>query len=255
MSNISDLPRDTRIESGQAEPAAEPDDLDPDLEIEPDEPQGEPEPEIEPEEGEGEPEPLAAQPQTQPRGRARGQSFGEQLRRRDTKIDELTRQVQQLLTERTQPRQPTQAELAEQQRQEDEMLAAMTPAEIGRYFARKTDETVNQRVQSVALSLWDQNDRTNFERTLRDEPRYARYRDRVDELCRLVPGLSRDNALTQAIGEAARANLTRATSRAGRATEAGRAQHRAAPSNGRGDIAPTRGRGDDLERRLTNVQI
>ena len=204
-------------------------------------------------EDEGETRQVAEPPR---RGRAaerieRQQSENRELRSR---YADLERQLAEL---RQQQRQPTAAEIAEAERREAEAVQMMAPHEVARYYAQKSEQTTRAELNQTRQMLWDQNDSTQFETLLSQNPNYRRYTERVEDLRKQAPGVSRRILLATAIGmramEGAPAAKTRAQNRGAASAE----RHQVRPSNGRGDVAGPSERGGGAGRwdRLRNVQI
>lgn len=195
--------------------------------------------------------------------RARGQAFGSRIRGLEAELaEERTRvrtfeqQLQTLLAERNQPRAPSPAEIAEQQRQERERFEMMSPYEQHLYTQQKIEQGVAQRTQAMAQTLWDQGDRRAYEDLLERTPAYRKFDAKVEELRRQAPGVERRVLLATAIGLQALDQGGAARSRAARAAEAGRAANGVRPSQARGDVPAQRTRrADDLEERLRGQSI
>jgi hypothetical protein len=189
------------------------------------------------------------------RGRAGEQNrFDRERERRiaaERRLDELERVVNQRFgqdAERT------------RQQEDQEFLAQLQllpPEQQSLAIMQRVERRASAQTQQVARQLWDENDRRDFERSLRDDPRLGRYADRVEALRRQAPGVSRDILLTQAIGEAVRANLGRATTRARTRATAQAAQYGGRPpASGSGAQPPTRTRiGRTPAERLEGVPI
>lgn len=194
------------------------------------------------------------------RGRARGRPNGEVIRSLESENRELKsrittfeQQLQGLINER---RQPSAAEIAAQQEAERQHFEMLSPYEQHQWTQRKIAEEVERRTNGIAINLWDQNDRRDYESLLQSNPAYRRLDDKVEELRRQAPQVARRILLATAIGMAALERGGAARTRAARNSEANGQRHQARPSNGRGDVAAPRGRqGDSLDERLRNAAI
>lgn len=163
-----------------------------------------------------------------------------QVRELRGQLTEFQRQLAEVSAQRSQP---TAAELAQIERQEQEALDLMTPAEIGRYYHQKAQREFQGQLGQVVNSLTAQHDKQAFQATLAAEPRYRRFEDRVEELYSQYKGsVAREHLLTYAIGEAAKKNLGRATARGQRSRDAGTQRQAARASNGRSDVGAERSR-------------
>lgn len=212
---------------------------------------------IDPDSDLDEPEPIAAQPGTPPpkpptRGQRDFQRLTNENRRQKQQLDQLTQQVQQLLG----TRQPSQAEIAEANRREQEQLEMMTPVQIAQYYEQKTQRNVQELVRQAVAPIYDQNDRAEYERELERNPRLREFSDTVEDYKRQAPGVPRRMLLATALGMKALDNQGRVAGRAARNASARAEQHRTTPTQPRGDTQAQRGRrGDDLEERLRGQLI
>ena len=240
---------------------------DPELQLEPDQPETdstEPAPEPEPQpEPEGEPEPLAAteqaEPQQQPRQPSRAETrirtLTEQIRERDARLAETNRRIDDLIARQQQP-QP-QRETAEQRAAR---FAIMTPQEQIAESLRESEARWEQRMQGFQLQTVETQDRTAFQAKAAVNPVYAKWAPKVEgkkaELAAKGQMVDRETILKYLIGEAA---LDRLNSKEGK-REVQQAQTRVAnarvkPTNSASDTQATRRQQVSLERRLENLQI
>lgn len=208
------------------------------------------------EEGEG--QERQARNVTRPAGRGpRGRSYGEQIRQleaaRAADKAAFDQQLQQLLAER---RQPSAAEIAAQAEAERQRLEMMSPVEVAAYYHQKTLTEVSHQTQRMQMQLWDQGDRREYDAFLETRPAWRSLNEKVEELRRQAPGVSRKILLATAYGMRAQEQEAAATGRARRSAEAGRERHTVRPSRPGGDVAADRGRrGDNLDARLRNQSI
>jgi hypothetical protein len=231
----------------------DPDELEPEVDPpEPDEAEAD-EPE-DPSETDEPDEPAAVAPG----GRARGETYGAQIRRieaqRVADKAEFDRQLAALVAER---RAPSAAEIAEAQAREQAHFEMMSPWEQHQYSRQIANQEVERRTNQIAHNLWDQNDQRDYTALLETTPAYRRLSDTVEELRRRAPNVSRRVLLATAIGLRALEQGGAAKTRATRAAEAGVTRNRVTPSSGgRGDVSPDRGgRRDNLEERLRGQNI
>lgn len=205
---------------------------------------------------EAEPEPPAAgqPPEPQRRGSPRVQGLANENRTLKRKLDDVEAQVRQLLNGQ---RQPSQAEIEEQRRREDEAYELMSPSQQRAYTENKIARQVQQLVQNAVAPIHDQNDRAEYERELDRNPKLKRFTDQVEDFKRQAPGVPRRMLLATALGLQALDNQGAVRTRGARNSAAQGEQHRAAPSSGvRADVSPNRGRrGDDLDERLRGQSI
>jgi hypothetical protein len=203
-------------------------------------------------------EPAAPPQQVEPptRGRARGQPYGQRIRDLETRNSELDRTIRDLLARQNAPRQPTQAEIAEQQRLERERFEQMTPYEQHLYSQQQLGQAVQRAIGQAVQPLRDQSDRMEYDGLLRENPAYRRFDAQVEDLKRQAPDVPRRLLLATAIGmramEQGGAAATRQRNQA--AANAGRQGTR--PSQSRGDVPSERGRqGQTAADRLRGVKI
>lgn len=229
------------------------DEVDPDAEGPEDEPDagGEGD-EVEGDEGKGQ----ARQVAPTRRGSPRVQALANENRDLKSKLSDFERQLREISAQAGQ-RQPTQAEIAEQERREQEALELMTPAQVAAYYHQKTLRIVEQQTNQTRAHLFEQTDRQQYDGLLAQNPAYRRYDDKVAELKRQAPGVPRQILLATAIGMRAMEGSGAAKTRQAKAAETQAARHRAAPSQARADVPASRRErsGDDLEQRLTGVSI
>jgi hypothetical protein len=236
--------------------------IEPEIDPETGEPvEPEPEPEIDPETGEPvEPEPEDEPGQTRPvasRGRARGETYGAQIRRLEAARAADRAQFERQLAELTAARQqPSPAEIAAQQEAERQRYELMTDYEKFQYTRQAINQEVNRQTQQIAHNLWDQNDQRNYDDLLERTPAYRRFGDQVAELKRQAPGIPRRVLLATAIGLKALEQNGAATTRAATRAAAATARNGVRPAGGRSDVSGDRARrGDDLEERLRGQAI
>ena len=174
-----------------------------------------------------------------------------ELRARIAETERLLAQLSQ------QQRQPSAAELAEQERREAEAVQMMSAPEVARYYSQKSEQKLDAALRQTQFQLWNQSDTLAYQTELARDPSFAKYDDRVQELARQYPTVSRVDLLDKAMGEAARKGIagarTRARNRSAQATER---QTVRPPANGRGDVAGSTERGGGSRwDRLRDVQI
>lgn len=191
-------------------------------------------------------------PRRPARGESRVQRLANERREEKARADRLERELSEL----RRSQQPTpQQETAEQRRTR---LSLMTPEERSDYLLNESNERHSRELAMTRLMVEDRMDLQNFNSTLRDNPRLARYKDEVDRIFKEQQErgmfVSRDVILDTVIGRAARAA-------AGRKAAGGDNQRRveAQRVNGRspkGAAPAARQRaGNSAESRLKDVQI
>jgi hypothetical protein len=155
-----------------------------------------------------------------------------------------------------QQRQSSPAEIAAQERAEAEAVSMMAPAEVARYYSQRSEQRIQTELNQTRQMLWDQNDQGQYDTLVAQNPAYRRYADRVEELRRQAPGVSRRILLATAIGMRALDGEPGARTRAANRNAEQSRQQMARPSNGRGDVAaPTTRTAGNRWDRLRNVQI
>jgi len=245
--------------------------LDPELELEPGDAEGDqevaevgegeqPQPdqqadaEAEPEVQEQE-RPVEQQTRQVPRSESRIRTLVEENRRKDSElaevrrwIDDLTRQVQQPSPQR---------ETAEQRAAR---FAVMTPQEQIAESLRESEARWEQRMQGFQAQTAEAQDRTQYQAKAASNPVYAKWAPKVEgkraELAARGQFVDRETILKYMIGEAA---LERLNSKEGK-REVQKAEQRVANArvrtgNSASDTQATRRQNTSLERRLENVQI
>lgn len=200
---------------------------------------------------------AAAREQTRqvrlPRSQSRYQRLANENRELKARQAQFERQLQEAINQR---REPTAAEIAAEQQREAEAVSMMAPHEVAAYYARKTENTINARLNQQERMLFDRADKAEYDGLLRDTPTYRRYEEKVEELRALAPNVSRKILLATAIGMRAMDGGGAARTRATRTAAANGERQRARPSNARGDVRSERGRsGGSLEDRLRDAQI
>lgn len=190
------------------------------------------------------------------RGSPRVQALANENRELKSKLSDFERQLREVSATVGQ-RQPSQAEIAEQERREQEALELMTPAQVANYYHQKTLRIVEQQTNQTRAHLFEQSDRQQYDAILAQNPAYRRYDDKVAELKRQAPGVPRNILLATAIGMRAMDGNGAAKTRGAKAAETQAARHRAAPSSSRADVPASRRErsGDDLEQRLRGQSI
>lgn len=174
------------------------------------------------------------------RGANRYQRLANENRELKRRQDTLEREIQ---ISRQQQRQPTQAEIAEAQRVEDERLSMMSPGEQARYLRQQISRDLGQELQRDRQALHDRADKTDYDNLLTSDPTLRKFEDKVAELLPQAPGVPRRILLATAIGMAALDNRGRAKTRGQRQGDAARERQRARPSSGgRSDVRSERGR-------------
>lgn len=232
-------------------PAADPDDEIP-LDLEADDPPEDeelPEDDGEGEEQEDEGEPVAAA-QPARRGSPRVQAFVNENRELKARLAVERAAFERQLSDLTLARnQPSPAEIAAAHEADRQRYEMMSPWEQAQYIAQTIDKRVTEQTTNIRIGLWDQNDKRAYDEELRTSPQFRRYDERVEELRKIAPGVSRIDLLDKAIGEYARTHGAAARTRAARGAEAGEARNGARASTPRGDVASQRGRGDGTSAR------
>jgi hypothetical protein len=138
-----------------------------------------------------------------------------------------------------------QGNLAEQRRleaEEAERVKFMQPEERITYEIGKLRREYDHRSQQTELRLWDRADHSEYQRELSANPKLSRFNDRVEELRKLAPGVSRLDLLDKAIGEAARRQMGAARNRQERRAETNIRAQTTTPPGGRGNVAAQRQR-------------
>jgi hypothetical protein len=201
---------------------------------------------------EPEPQPQAATPPR--KGSQRVQNLVNENRQQKARLDQLTQQVQQLLGTQ---RQPSQAEIAEAQRQRRAHLESLDPISAAEFVAQENLSQVQRLVQQAVAPIYAQNEQAEYEREFEKNPKLrAAFADEVEALKRQFPGVTKRQLLAYALGERALQNQGRLTTRAARNGAAGAAQHTTTPTGTRADVNAPRGRrADDVDERLRGVQI
>ena len=194
-----------------------------------------------------------AEPPSRPRASGRVDRLYSENRELRSKVQDFERQLNQLVQ---QQRQPTQAELAAQERAEAEAVSMMAPAEVAKYYSQKSESRIAAELNQTRQMLWDQNDAAQYDQLVTQNPTYGRYADKVEELRRQAPGVSRKILLATAIGMRAMEGAPAARTRAQNRSEAQAQRQQARPSQARGDVAAPQERssGNRWER-LRDVQI
>lgn len=186
-------------------------------------------------------------------GAARFERLSNENRDLKNRVADFERQLQTLVQ---QQRQPSPAEIAAQERAEAEAVSMMAPAEVARYYSQRSEQRIQTELNQTRQMLWDQNDAAQYDGLLTQNPAYRRYADRVEELRKQAPGVSRRILLATAIGMRALDGEGSARTRAATRNAEQTRQQAARPTNGRGDVAAptTRSSGGRWDR-LRNVQI
>ncbi len=243
--------------SEERTPAEPPDD---ELEI----PEDDPEPE-EQETPEDDPEPTDPEPvepestATRQRGSPRVQSLANEVKtlRQERAQDraEFERQLRELTQQR---REPSPAEWAEAERIERENFEMLSPWQQKQHIEGRVRAEIERRTRETQASLWDQNDRTQYESYLATHPKLKRFADAVEETRKFAPNVARRILLEREIGRAALENMDAAGTRSGTRTQAERERNRTSPPNGRADVPTSERRrsgAGSLEERLRYAKI
>lgn len=132
---------------------------------------------------------------------ARSKESDDRATRFEREIGEIRQQLG------SQQHQPSAAEQARLQQEEDERLALMTPGEQARYLRDQITRSVRDENQRMALGQREENDRTRFQDMQRTNPLARKYATEVENLVReqRSQGLStpREVALAFLIGRKA----------------------------------------------------
>jgi hypothetical protein len=229
----------------------------------------EPEPDAEPEPGD-EPEP---DPDFRREGDQAGGQRQRQPSRAEHRIRNLTRQIeeerrqrqtleQQLNQLRAPPVQPDPRAAAEAERLELERVQMMAPHEVAAYYARKSEEKIQQTLLRSQLETRDLMDRQAFAALSRDEPIARRLAGKVEETLAQARAMglnpTREAVLNLLVGQEIREKARKQIETQRRR---GRAQVAAQTMQGgatRSTVPSERGRRDDnsieaIEKRLENV--
>jgi hypothetical protein len=184
------------------------------------------------------------------RAETRIRALNEENRQLRARQDQFERQLQQALT------QPSAADLERQRQAHVERRSLMSPVDLAADIEAGLRQEFNGQLQRQGAALWDQADHGTYQRELETKPALHRFDDRVAELKRQYPTVSRIDLLDKAIGEAARRGMGAAGTRA-RTRAAGQAAGQVTrPAGGRGDVAGTRQRtGRTAAERLDGRQI
>ena len=161
------------------------------------------------------------------------------------------RRLNELLAQQDQQRRQVQDAQFVQQ------LANLPPEQAYAEILNRTRAENQQQIQQTRYQLWADNDRARYDAEIQAEPRFAQFNDRVEELARQAPGVSRLDLLDKAIGEAARLKMrsaiTRQRNRGAASVEANRTRP---PASGRGDQPAQRQRtGSTPASRLEGMPI
>lgn len=185
---------------------------------------------------------VAAQPQ-----RARRLSQSERLRDRLERTERELAEARgfQRAAEQFRPQQqmgPSPAELAEQQRQEAERLALMSPQEVAAHYYQKGQQEFQRALLMQQLASEDRLDKREYDGQARTSRIHQQYRDRVEaELARERNAgnlrANRDDILARLVGRDAMDRATQAAPRQRQAAANRQRQQQARPTNGRGDAA------------------
>jgi hypothetical protein len=221
---------------------------------------------VEDDEGEAEDEGLL-EPRQQPQRDTRSNNSVRESRRRAQEAEQRASRFEQELADlkrqfaqAQQPR-PTQQDLERLRQEEDERLALMTPAEIGRYYRDQMARDMQVQFQQQQMRTAEDTDRRNFASIAQTNPLARRYADDVEKLVterrNAGENVPREVALAFLIGREA---IAKATGRKPSGSSQRRVEGtRTRPTNatGQGQGARRGERGDDslesLERRLKGV--
>jgi hypothetical protein len=197
------------------------------------------------------------QPERRPsRENERVRRLSEELRESRRREAEQTRRIDEIVRERTQPRQ--QGETPEQRAIRH---ATMTPLEIMDEKLRESEQRVAVQTQAMTLHSADVADRTAFQAKAAVDPIYAKWGPKVEafraeQAAKGFNQLEREVVLKYLLGEAM---LKQRGSKEGKREVLQARQRvnsqRTRPANPGSDTPPQRRQGTGLERRLENVQI
>jgi hypothetical protein len=180
--------------------------------------------------------------------------------RKAKEAEERAAALERQLSVRPRPAEPTAAQLAEQQRQEDERLSLMDPIQASRYLLDKQGRQFADQIAALRRETADSADRAAYQAMQASQPLAKKYAEDVERVVaeQAANGyqVKRSEALKWVIGNAF---LNKASSETKKQKAAGAARVAGQTVSGRGaggDTAPEpRGRRNDdsleaLERRL-----
>ena len=178
----------------------------------------------------------------------------------EQKFATLEREIAEIRAAQQQPRIDP-AEQARQLAEEQQRVSLMAPHEVAQYYAQKTQQQMEYRLQLMQLSLAEENDRAAFNALQTSDPLARKYADEVERLIKSEKAegrsVKRETALNFVIGQAMRKRAGAAGTRQGKAAAARVAGASTKPGRMNGDAASDRTgrRGGDpseaeLERRL-----
>jgi hypothetical protein len=188
-----------------------------------------------------------------------GSRGSRRFQRLSNEVAELRRQRQEWDRERQELQRRSFQQETEAQRQA--RFAAMTPEERASYEWSEWQQGIERQVQGLRFQGMMEMDRMRFDAMAVNNPLYARWRDKVEQVVmeraqRGEPFAQREVIMDYLVGKAARLSAGKAT---GKARAAGQRRVEAArtPSgSSKGDAASTRGRREtSLESRLKGVDI
>lgn len=188
----------------------------------------------------GEPEPGAQQPQQRQR---RPSQAERRARRLEDEVTTLKGQLQLLTQQR--PQQPAfdPAAAARAQREEEERLATMGPAEAARYFYEKGQREIGQALAVQNLQTQDRIDRQGYEAEARTSRLHREYRQRVEDALASerarnpLSGVTREALLHYLVGKDAVERASRAAPQQRRMAANRVNGQRTQPGSARGDGA------------------
>ena len=187
----------------------------------------------------------------------------ERIRALDRQNKELKERLDALERQRQAPA-PSQAEIYEAQRLEQERLALMSPDERADYRINQTEQRMAQRLQRMEMQQLDQTNAARFEAKATVHPVYKKYADDVEARVAKIrrdsgnPNqfVDREIVLKVIIGERALEQASRATGKAGKRAAAATTRQAANGAGARGDQGSTRGQqGKTAAERLRGVLI
>jgi len=184
----------------------------------------------------------------QEQGRGGRTELGRKTNRAQERIQALDRQNKELkdrldaLERQRNTPAPSQAEIFEQQRIEQERLALMSPEERADYRINQTEQRLQAQLRRMEVQNADQTNRAAFQAKATVDPVYKRYaqdvEDRLAQVHRQNPGqfVDRELILKIVIGERALANAGRANARGQKKGEASKARQTAQGGAARSDL-------------------
>lgn len=188
------------------------------------------------------------------RAQARVQTALAKAKAAEDKASELERRLAQIEQGRTQQ------STAQQQAEERERIALMTPDERTDYLVNKTRQEVNGEIQGLRFQMQDSADKTAFDALCARKPHFDAVRDDVEkqlvEMRRNGGTAPRETLALYFIGKRADERAGRAAPRQKRKADDRIQRQTARPGNGKGDQRNDSGRrgGDEKSARANRLK-